>query len=142
MGGFSFHVHSTKLDSFDLEKVQKDLLTKGCLIFSLDHGSSSWIAALPTTDKYDALLAVQTNGVNCDLMPQDIVAWLRKMEEDQPFVLIAAGSDFVAGKFTSKIAKPTQLAKRIVDLCPDTDGEARGVAADLKKSQSFFLWWD
>ena len=143
-GGFTFHIQTGK--TIGLEKVHADFLKKGCYVFSPDTTFENRIGALPTTDKYDVLLAMQTNGQNFDLMPQDIVKWLRKLEKDQPFIITSAGFDFLGGKFTTKVARPAALAKRMYELCPDIvdqgAGDVKALAAELRKSQAFFFWWD
>jgi len=143
-GGFTLHVQSGQ--KIDLENLQKKFLEKGAFVFSPDIEFANRIAILPTNDKYDALLAMQTNGQNFDLMPQDVVAWLQKLEKEQPLVITGAGFDFVRGKFLSKIAKPAALAKRMYDFCPDIVdqgvGDSKALADQLRKSPEFFFWWD
>ena len=89
---------------------------------------------------------MQTNGQNYDLMPEDIVAWLREFEKDQPFIITGAGFDFVSGKFTAQIARPAALARRMIKFCSDLneggDGTAQALADELRKSPAFFFWWD
>jgi hypothetical protein len=115
-------------------------------VFSPDSTFDNRIAVVPTTDKYQVLFAMQTNGQNYDLMPDDVVAWLRALEKHQPFLLTCAGFDFVGGRFTTQIAKPAALAKRMYEFCPDIVdqgcGDTKALAAELRKSQTFFFWWD
>ncbi len=143
-GGFRFHVQTGK--NLDLDKAQEEFLKKGAFVFSPDTNFASRIAVLPTTDKYDALLAMQTNGQNYDLMPQDVVAWLKKLEKEQPFVITGVGFDFVSGRFTTKIDKPAVIAKRMYDFCPDIvdqgTGDVKALAQELVKSNTVFFWWD
>lgn len=143
-GGHTFHVQSGQ--PFDLDKVHSDFLKHGCHVFSLESTFDNWIGVLPTADKYQVLLAMQTNGQNYDLSPQDIVVWLRKLEEDQPFILTGARFDFLSGRFTTRVARPAALAKRMYEFCPDIVdqgcGDVQTLAAELRKSQTFFFWWD
>ncbi len=143
-GGFTLHVQTGK--SFDLNEVHREFLKRGCHVFSPDSTFENRIGVLPTPDKYQVLLAMQTNGQNCDLMPQDIVAWLRGLEKDQPFILTGAGFDFLSGRFTTKIAGPAALAKRMYEFCSDIVdqgcGDVKALAAELRKSQTLFFWWD
>ena len=143
-GGFTLHVESGR--EFDLDTVQRDFLKKGAYVFSPDSNFERSLGILPTTDKYDVLLAMQTNGQNYDLMPQDVVAWLRKLEGEQPFAITSAGFDFLGGKFLSKIAKPAELAKQMYEFCPDIvdqgAGDVKALAAELRKSGTLYFWWD
>lgn len=139
----SLHLDSRR--PFDLEKVQTDFLKKGFFVFATNTESSR-IAILQTADKYDALTAMATNGTNHDLAPKDIVAWLRQLEKEQPFVLTGVGFDFLKGKFTSKLLKPAALAERMYKFCPDIVDQGAGtvkeLTAELRRTQEFFFWWD
>ena len=143
-GGFVLHVQTGK--KIELEKVHADFLKKGCYVFSPDTTFENRIGVLPTAHKYDVLLAMQTNGQNFDLMPQDVIKWLRELDAEQPFIITSAGFDFLGGSFTTKIAKPAALAKRMYEFCPDIvdqgAGDVKALAAELKKSQTLFFWWD
>ncbi len=61
-------------------------------------------------------------------------------------MLIGSGFEFLRGKFTSKIAKPAALAKRMYEFCPDIVdqgvGDVKALAEELRKSSAFFFWWD
>jgi hypothetical protein len=143
-GGFTVHIQSGQ--QADLEKTHTEFLERGIYVFSPDSTFDNRFAVLPTTDKYQVLLAMQTNGQNYDLVPEDVVAWLRALEKDQPFVLTSAGFDFAGGRFITRLSKPAALAKRIYEFCPDIVeqgcGDTKALAAELTKSRSFFLWWD
>lgn len=141
-GGFSFGVHFEKAESFDLETVQARLLKRGCFLFYTRPEKGEPLGVLPTKEPLDALLAMQTNGINSDVLPQDIVAWLRETQQENPFVLTGVGHDFVEGRFVGKVKKPATLARRMAALCPDFDEEVAWLAADLKDQGKLFLWWD
>jgi hypothetical protein len=143
-GGFSFHVHSSK--SVDLKNVQAELLPTGCYVFTPDshRGTELWV--FPTDDRYEVIAAMQTNGANYDLMPQDVIAWMRELAEEQPFTLTGIGGDFLSGEFTTKIKQPKELAERMYEFCPDIvdqgTGDVNGLASELRTSRQLFFWWD
>ena len=143
-GGFAFEIADAKADAFDFAKAQAELLKQGCLIFRPDHESTTRLAAIPTTDRYDALRAMLTNAQNEDKMPEDIIAALKKLNKDHPFILTTAGFDFVGGDFTTPITKPAALAKKLVNLCSDLleTGDEEDIGEELARTKSFFLWWD
>ena len=143
-GGFVFEFADAKADAFDFAKAQAELLKQGCLIFRPDRDSTTRLAAIPTTDRYDALRAMLTNAQNEDKMPEDIITALKKLDKDHPFVLTTAGFDFVAGDFTTAITKPATLAKKLINLCSDLleAGDEESIGEELARNKSFFLWWD
>lgn len=141
-GGFRFHLHSAKAKSFNFDAVHAAQLKRGAYVFWPDAGDRDEVAVLPTTDQFEVLFAMGTNGVNSGHGPEDIVAWLRKLEREQPFKITAAGWDFVGGTFTSRIKNPKALANRMLDFCSDLE-DARAVEAQLRKSPArLFFWWD
>jgi hypothetical protein len=141
-GGFKFHLHSARSKSFNFDAVHAVQLKRGAYVFWPAAGDRDEVAVLPTTDQFEVLLAMGTNGVNSGLGPEDVVAWLRKLEREQPFTITAAGWDFLDGTFASKIKDPKGLAERMLDFCTDLD-DAREVEAQLRKSPArLFFWWD
>jgi hypothetical protein len=140
---FSFHVDSSK--SIDLPKLQSRLLKQGRFLFALDHQRTR-VALLQTTDKYDAMKAMATNGDNYELSNEQIIAWLRELEATQPFILTGIGFDFLSGEFTTKVKETAKLAKRMYKFCPDiVDQGLESVEAlerTLRDGREFYFWWD
>jgi len=75
---------------------------------------SDRVALFPRSDRYEILRLVGTNGWNYDIGPDSIVAWLRVLERDHPFVLTGMGFDWT------------------VDA----------LAQELGESQRLYCWWD
>jgi hypothetical protein len=134
-----------------IEEHQLALLAKGWYLFRMDRNygldRGDVMALLPTTDKYEVIAAVGTNGANYDVFTADIVKWLKTMEQQNPFVLTDAGFDSLAGRFTRPIADPDGLANRMYEFCPDIVDqgveEVSALAAELQKPQAeLFFWWD
>lgn len=128
---------------------RETLLERNCYLFSgvstcLDE--YGWLGLLPTNRYQDVLLALQTNGANCELGPEDVIERLESLEEEYPFALTGAGFDWCSGKFNNKVVAPTRLAKAFYEFCPDIVDQGCGtvtaLADELKKSQTFFFWWD
>jgi hypothetical protein len=87
------------------------------------------------------MLAMATNGANAGLSPQDVVAWMRDLEREQPYVLTGIGWDFLDGRFTGAVREPEELAERMVAFCSDLE-DPEAVAARLRESGRFGFWWD
>jgi hypothetical protein len=104
------------------------------------------VALLPTRDQFEALTLMGTNGANYDRSTADIVAWLRDLERDQPFVLTGAGFDFVEGRFTGAVRDPDALARRVYNFCPDVVDQGTGtvaaLSAELRRERTLYCWWD
>jgi len=71
------------------------------------------LGLLPTSDKYEAVLAVQPSGANYDVDAQDVVNELKKIESLHPFHLIGMGFDRVTLRFIEPIADPAKLAEAL-----------------------------
>jgi hypothetical protein len=125
--------------SFRLEKIHGDFLARGCYVFNADPSDPTRIGILPTTDKYAVIRAVGTSGANWNVGVKDVVAWLRKLEKDQPFTLTTVAEDSVGGSFDAKVKRPEELAWRVLDLCPDLENPAE-VEKELRRGQ-LRLWW-
>ena len=101
---------------------------------------------LPTQNWADLIAAFQTNGANYDLMPTDIIDWLKKMEKQHPFELTGGGFDWLEGRFLQPPLKARTLAQHMYKFCPDIVdqgiGSTRDLARALEKDGSFFFWWD
>ena len=104
------------------------------------------LAALPTRDWADLIHAFQTNGANYDLMPADIVKWLRKLAAKQSFTITGVSWDWLEGRLTGPVKDSRKLAHQMYDFCPDMVdqgiGSVKHLAQTLEKDGYFFFWWD
>ena len=112
------------------------------------NGEAVPLRLYPTPDPYAVLRATGVNGANHGLDTDDIISWLRSMEKDHPFELVACGFDFMSGRFQAPVGeKALFLAARMLKFCPDLDSgsagnSARVLAAELRDKGVFFFWWD
>ena len=146
--------------SFELlARLQHDVRAKG---FTLAYSDSIPtedgrlpLILLPTADKYAALLASGTNGINKGHDTEAVIAWLMEMEQKNPFLLTGCGLDFVDGRFDGAVNDARELAERMIAFCPDVADQgyavlrggtradqAAALAEDLSSSRTFGLWWD
>ena len=130
---------------------QDSFLARGFYLFRVVQsfsagGRPDTLALYPSPDRYAILRLVGTNGANYQIGPDSIVAWLKALERDQPFVLTGIGYDWVGGRFTTPIADPEGLARRFSAFCPDivTQGTetVAQLARELKRSGELYCWWD
>src|SRR5262249_10032057 len=122
-GGVSFDVPHDKIESMLLQ-VHTNFLSKGFYLFRYDNnfdigGKMEKIGVLETTDKYEVMHAMDTNGDNYDTGTAGVIAWMKELEQDQPFILTEIGFDYMAGMFTSPVKDAGALAKKMYQFCPD-----------------------
>jgi hypothetical protein len=148
-GGFSFNVPHTRVEAL-LRRAHTNFLAKGAYLFRYDQsfgigGAPDKMGLLPTTNKYDVMAVLETNGANMEIYTADVIAWMKQLEAEQPFVLTGIGMDYMEGYFTTPVKDPSGLAKRMYKFCPDIVeqgvGTVNALAGELKK-QKLYFWWD
>ncbi|ODT60591.1 hypothetical protein ABS71_17225 [bacterium SCN 62-11] len=115
-------------------------------IYLFHPGDSEKLAAIPA-DWREAIALMQTNGANCDILPGDLLQWLEKLNETQPFQLTSIGHDRLEGVFLTPIARPQQLARSMYKICPDIVDQGCGslqvLTEELQKVPAqLYFWWD
>ncbi len=147
-GGCSFGMSRVDAERL-LATHQQELLKKGALLFRHNRGdgqSEDKLGLLPSRDWTDLIRVFQTNGANFDLMPADIAKWMKKLSEEQPFIITGASWDWLEGRFTTEIKNFRKLAHKLYEFCPDIVDQGAGTVKDLARSLEkdgyFFLWWD
>jgi uncharacterized protein DUF4253 len=148
--GFAVNVVSDWAESF-VAGAQPRFLAKGFYLFRAEQhfgigGRPDRVALFPRRDPYEILRLMGTNGANYAIGSDSIVAWLRGLERDQPFILTGMAFDWVEGRFTSPIRDPAALARRFSTFCPDIVEQGTGtvdaLAKELAESQHLYCWWD
>ncbi|HEX6746616.1 MAG TPA: DUF4253 domain-containing protein [Longimicrobium sp.] len=106
------------------------------------------LALFPLGDAYDVLRKLNTNGGNYGIDPDRVVAWLHEVDREHPLTVNQAGFDFVGARFRDPVspAEARALAARVTRFCPDVvtqgTGSVRALAAEIRKTQSLYCWWD
>ena len=148
-GGVSFDVSKTKIEAV-LRKAHSDFLAKGFYLFRYQQnfdiaGRPDKIGLLPTADAYAVMAAMDTNGDNYNIGTAGIIAWMKELHQEQPFILTGIGFDYMEGHFTSPLKDPQALAGRMYQFCPDIVDQGVGtvsnLASELQKG-SIYFWWD
>lgn len=108
-------------------------------------GSPDTLLALPCTDKFEVLQIIGTDGINFDLDNAKVIAWLRELDRENPFVLTGAGLDYLEGYFVSAPRDTQALARKMYEFCPDIVdqgvGDVGALAGELATGKLYF-WWD
>jgi hypothetical protein len=148
-GGVSFSVPKKKAEAV-LRKVHTDFLARGFYIFRYEQnldltGEPDKIGLLPTTDPYAVMAAMDTNGDNYSIATHGVIAWMKELQQEHPFILTGIGYDYMEGHFTRPIEDPGALAKRMYEFCPDIVDQGVSsvseLARELQKGTLYF-WWD
>jgi hypothetical protein len=127
----------------------------GAYLFVYEHGFGRHpdvVGLASTTDKFDLVRRVQTDGANYGHDNAAVITWLREIDGDDPFELTGAGRDFVEGFFRAKVTDRKRLAVRIYAFCPDFVDQGIGLTEKgephaliegyFASNQEFFFWWD
>lgn len=133
------------------------LEAKGAYLFLVEVGlgiKPDRLGLLPTTDKYQVLETMRTNG-NDARSHAEVMAWLRELDRTDPWLLIGANYDFVDGFFAAPVHDPSTLAENVLSFCPDfyyqgigLDPEKKGVppleltTEYFRTERLFHFWWD
>ena len=108
---------------------------------ALDH-----VSLLKASDPYDRLRIMGTNGWNYDISPEVVIARLKKWDAEFGLVLSGVGFDWMEAQFRRQPANMLEYAKEVYAFCPDVvdqgTGTVEGLAADMKRTNTLFLWWD
>jgi hypothetical protein len=148
--GFAVSVPSNLAEAL-VAAAQPRFLDKGFYLFRAEQhfgigGRPDRVALFPRRDPYEILRLTGTNGANYGIGPDSIVAWLRALEREQPFVVTGIAFDWVEGRFTDTIRNPGALARRFYSFCPDIveqgTGSVDALAKELVESQRLYCWWD
>ena len=130
---------------------QPRFFEKGFYLFRSEQhfgiaGHPDRVALFPRRNGYEILRLMGTNGWNYDIGPDSVIAWLRTLERDHPFVLTGIGFDWVEGRFRSAIGDADSLARRFYAFCPDIVEQGTetvaALARELSESQRLYCWWD
>jgi len=148
-GGVSFEAPAKKIEAVLLEEHPKSL-AKGFYLFRYEQNYGFGdrpdnVGLLPTSDMYTVMAAMETNGDNYNIGTAGVIAWMKDLQQDQPFVLTGIGFDYMEGHFTGPIKNSKDLARRMYEFCPDIVDQGVGsldkLAKELEKGTLYF-WWD
>jgi hypothetical protein len=148
-GGVSFNVSQDKVEAA-LRNAHKDFLARGFYLFRYEQnfkigGKPDNVGLLPTSDPYAVMAVMDTNGDNYNIGTDGVIAWMRELHQEQPFILTGIGFDYLEGHFTGPVKDPEALAKRMYQFCPDIVdqgvGSVNDLARELQKGTLYF-WWD
>jgi hypothetical protein len=148
-GGVSFFVPGDKVGII-LHKTHLQFLAKGYYLFRYEQNfglgdRTDRLGLLPTTDKYAVMAVMETNGDNSNIGTSGVIAWMKDLEKDQPFVLTGIGFDYMEGHLTAPVKDAQDLARRMYEFTPDIVDQGVGTVdklADELAKGTLYFWWD
>ena len=149
-GGFYINVRTNKRKDLDVEAVQNQFLAKGCYVFASSRSSfddlPECLTIFPTTDKYEAIAAMGTNGDNYGIGTGYVLQWLQELEVKQPFIVTYIRYDLLRLRFLSPLEDVEYWADEMYEFCPDIIDqgfmEREKLVQCLKTSDRISFWWD
>lgn len=104
------------------------------------------VALLRSSDPYDALRTMSTNGANHGIGTDSIIARLREWDRRYGVTLIGAGDDWVEMELGRAPSDWVALAREVYEFCPDVVDQGaetvEALAAEMKQKRIIFLWWN
>jgi len=106
---------------------------------------SDIIGVLKTTDPFEVLKQVGTNGINYNITNDSLLNIIKTFNQQLELELIGAGGDWC--EFVIKIDPKNwkKLANEIYKVCPDIVDQVIGsvdeLADEMKKTKRLYFWW-
>ena len=139
-------------DSYNLIfELKKTFAENGYTIFMLENNFDiksrpDVLAILKTTDKYEILRSVQTDGINYGIDNDSLISIIKRFDEDYSLELIGASGDWCEFIIHKKSSDWAKLATEIYSVCPDVVEQGTGSVLELERilteSRRLYLWWD
>lgn len=104
------------------------------------------IGILKTTDQYEILRVMHTDGDDYGISNQDVIERLKEWEKSAHFDIVGADNDWVEIEFKSLPRDLKAFGEEVYDFCPDAvnqgPGSVEDLVLDIKRTKRLFLWWD
>lgn len=141
----AFRVRNEKAALDTLEKIRPKADALGAFAFLLEgllQTGRTHLVLIPEAGYRKTIIAFETpNGQAVDCY--DLVKWLEKLEQREPFFITHIAPDLVRARFIGKVKDPKWVAKEIQNICSDAlDSPVLVLAKHLERSRELFLWWD
>jgi hypothetical protein len=109
-------------------------------------GAPDRVSLLKTSDPYDALRVMGTNGWNYDISPEMVIARLKAWDARFGLVLHGVGFDWLEARLQRQPDNMLEFAKEVYAFCPDVVDQGtetvEALAKDMRGTNTLFLWWD
>ncbi len=136
--------NARKIVSDNLDKLRQE----GKYIFISDIAHNGYKVALTgaTADPYKLIEFAETNGVNYDIEPADIIDKYKKWNSEFGITPIAIGFDFCECQIKNKNIDYKKLAEEVYEFCPDVVEQGtetvEALEEEIRRTGRIYLWWD
>jgi Domain of unknown function (DUF4253) len=148
--GLIFNATNANADNI-VVNLYKDFQKKGYTIFFLDrnfgiNNKPDILGILKTTDKYQILRQVQTDGINWEIDNDSLLNLVKKFDKKYSLDLVGASGDWCEFIINKEPQNWLTLAKEAYKVCPDIVDQGSGtvekLAAEMKQTKRLYFWWD
>lgn len=111
-----------------------------------EEGEAGIIGFIRSTDQFDIVKAMRTDGINYDIENEQVIRKLMEWDERYGLQIMGADYDWVEAVFTNQPEDMQAFANEVYDFCPDVVEQGAGsieeLARQMEGTNSLFLWWD
>jgi hypothetical protein len=134
-----------------VSKLSKDFNSKGYSIFVVEQrfnigNKPDNIAVLKTTDKYEVLRQIQTEGPNYDITNDSLLKIIKRFDNEYALNLVGASGDWCEFEINKEPTNWLSFAKEVYKVCPDVVDQGAGtvevLANEMKRTKRLYFWWD
>ena len=131
--------------------LSKGFNSKGYSIFVVErryniNNRPDNIAVLKTTDKYEVLRQIQTDGINYNITNDSLLKIIKRFDNDYAINLVGASGDWCEFELTKEPTNWLSFAKEVYKVCPDVvdqgAGTVQALADEMKRTKRLYFWWD
>jgi hypothetical protein len=120
---------------------------KGFLVFLFDgENGKKLIGVIKGTDDLDILRYRRTDGINYDLVNEDIVSKISDWKSKYGLIIIGCSQDWLQIEFDTLPLNIDEFATEVYEFCPDSVDQGVGTVEKLKQAivemKGLWLWWD
>ena len=123
--------------------------SKGYFIFSAEQNygyGPDIVAIIRSNDQFDILKIRGTNAANHNHDEKWVMELAKSIHAKFPFEIIGADQDWFEAKFIEPPTDWLAFAQELYEVCPDIvdqgSGSVEGLANEMKKTNSLYMWWD
>jgi hypothetical protein len=109
-------------------------------------GAPDEVSVIKSTDQFDALRIMRTNGTNYGISADSVIARLTEWHGAYGLVVRGAALDWVEAEMARPPLDMRAFADTLYAFCPDVvDQGTQTVAAladEMRRTRILYLWWD
>jgi hypothetical protein len=150
INGFILNANNSNSDKI-ITELHGDFLKSGYTIFYLNRNfgignKSNNIGILKTTDKYQILSQVQTDGINWGIDTDSLINLIKVFDQKYSLQLIGASGDWCEFIINKEPENWMTLANEAYKVCPDIVDQGsqtiEKLTAEMKQTKRLYFWWD